>query len=281
MVDGDQYVERVISVMKQCEMARNALGEFRDDPIKQEQIAQDAVSSFLRSFRKMVAKAMLLSDNEQSDGASAIKHDTPSDIKSENIVYGIHSEHEHVRTQLRSVGDDAKAEFVSKVQVALNRINQNELIMLVALFETQMKAIHREVLRQEPSLLSADRSVPLGKLISEGFERTIESEIDREVQSLDRKAVDGRAAYFQVRLRLHFDDSGEMRGWWQKMIDARNGLLHEDPDMTITEDQLKAVRDVVLFLPFRHCQQCVTRYPQGFRQWDGWLTTDWSSYDVD
>jgi hypothetical protein len=130
MVDGDQYIERVSSVMKQFEMARTALLEFRDNPAKQESVAHDAVSSFLKTMRKMFAKA--------KDFEIERAPEWPCQPLSENVVYGIHSEHEHVRNQLRQIGDEAREAFVGKVDISLNRVNQNELILLVALFESQM-----------------------------------------------------------------------------------------------------------------------------------------------
>src|ERR1035437_7330242 len=47
--------------------------------------------------------------------------------------------------------ENAKTEYIGEVEVACNRVNQNELIMLVALFEMQMKDIHREILLQDRS----------------------------------------------------------------------------------------------------------------------------------
>src|SRR5258707_11474973 len=45
-----------------------------------------------------------------------------------------------------------------------NRLAQNEIILLVAVFEDQLKSIHREVLRNNPKLLNPDKMVRLGRL---------------------------------------------------------------------------------------------------------------------
>lgn len=276
MVNGDQYVERVCSVMRQFEMVRNALAEFRDNATKQDHIAQEAISSFLKGFRKIYEKAF---KNQQRSEPKPEPHRSAG-VSPENEVYGFHSEHEHVREHFRLIGDEAKGKFVQSVETALNGVNQNELILMVALFEMQMKEIHREILRQEPVLLNTERQIPLGKIIAEGVDGILQLEIEREVQSLDRKTVDERATYFQQRLGLDWRSAVELQAV-RRMIEARNKLLHEQPNMTVTNDQLQEVRTVILGLPFHCCEQCIKKHPDAFEQWDGWLTTDWHAEDLD
>jgi hypothetical protein len=271
MVNGDDYVERVISVMRQFDMVRKALVDFRDSPARLEQVAHDSVSELLETIRRFSGSRLSGAQERRTESRKPLPED---------LVHGFYAEHESVKQHFREVGEDAKNDFVEKARVALNRVNQNELILMVALFESQMKEIHRGVLRQAPALLKSDRQVSLGRLISDGAESLIELEIEREAQSLDRKSVKDRAAYFHKHLGLEVDDAESIR-CWEQMVEARNELLHGDCDKEITDSQLKLMHAVVLLVPFRYCEQCAKRYPKGFSQWEGWLTTDWSSYNLD
>jgi hypothetical protein len=244
-------------------MVREALGNFRDDPAKQAAIAEERVSSFLKGIHRMLRESGLFQDPPQPTVAP---HEQIFSL--DNELKSAEPPPEHVKRTLDEVAHDAKLDFVRQTEEARNRVNQNELILLVALFEVQMKDIHREILLQEPSLLNTDRQISLGRMIAEGSEAVIQLEIDREVQLLDRKRPDERARYFHQRLRLNWLNQMPQV---QRVLDTRNRLLHENSGMTVGDDELKEARSVALGIPFECTRQCVERYPTVFTQWEGWL----------
>jgi hypothetical protein len=263
MVDGDQYVERITSVMKQFKMVREALNTL-EDPAKLAAVADEEVSSTRKVLSEMFRKSLALKGRPTESAAVTAEQTSSS--------------HTFVDQYFETIRNEAMSSFLRQVEDARNRVNQNELILLVALFEMQMKDIHREVLRLDPSLLNADRQVPLGRIIAEGSEAVIRLEIEREVQSMDRKSLAERATHFQQRLRIDWPDNPDVSAV-RRVVEARNRVLHEDPGMTVSDDQLQEVLLVALFLPFHCCRQCVERYPAGFRQWEGWLKQETSSAD--
>lgn len=256
MVDGDRYISRITSVLKQFEMARKAVSDLKDDESRLVPVVQKKAKEHLRSFARILKKADRL---RQTSGQDSQRMKAPK----------VAADEEAVARVIREFEDKARDEFVGEVELACNRVNQNEFIMLIALFEVQIKDIHREILRQEPKLLSPERQVPLGRLISEGFDAILELEIEREVQSLDRKNFEERAAYLQSRLRLAWPDRPCPKAA-REVLEIRNRLLHEDADLNITEQQLWDAREVALMLSYHFCLQCAERYPKAFTQWDGY-----------
>jgi len=301
MVDGDKYLERATSVVSQFEMVRKAVRALTESA-QLTAVADKEVAHFLKFFRKVWKEADRLREERQhvvrntsKSPASAGGIET-NDRPMLDVVTadeGVVPEggeanaiRSHAERTLENMRSEAKARHIKKVEDVLNRVNQNELILLVALFEMQMKDIHREILQQNRSLLNLDRQVPLGKIVAEGTEAVVQLEIEREVQSHDRKNCSERAAYFRQRLDLEWPDEvgpavvGEV-------LELRNRLLHEDPDMSISADQLEEVKRVTLLLPINLCYACATKYPDGFHIWDGWITgealkrPDWDKDDDD
>ena len=57
--------------------------------------------------------------------------------------------------------DQLKGGFPERHKDLENRLAQNEVILLVAVFEDLVKSVHREVLKQNPKLLDGTRQIPL------------------------------------------------------------------------------------------------------------------------
>ena len=156
--------------------------------------------------------------------------------------------------------ESVRGGFPEKYKDLENRLAQNEVILIVAVFEDQMKAIHREVLRQNPSLLNPDREVKLGKLIALKEDRVIEDEIESVVQALDRKTVKDRAKAFE-KFGLAWGTRAETV---EKATLLRNRILHEDTDIEVTGWDLTNARSSAIVLPLQLYIAAEALYPKGF-----------------
>lgn len=236
MVNANQYLARVVSAIEQVKLARRTLVDFAKAP--------DAVSKFIAEETTELREVLgRLADRAAPEDA----------VKRRNELFEryVEGRHQSLSTQLVDVE---------------NRLNQNEVILLAALFENQMKQIHREVLRQDPSALKSDRTVPLGKLIAEGRDVIVEDEIEREVQALDRKSVADRAKYFRERLKIDwFGDTAVPLV--ERVLTLRNDLLHENPDMLVSTNDVEYARFVALAVPMYCCLRAADRFPSAFPGW--------------
>jgi hypothetical protein len=141
-----------------------------------------------------------------------------------------------------------------------NRLAQNEIILVAAVFEDMMKSIHREILRQNPKLLDADRQINLGKLAAMGESAVIAEEIERAVQSLDRKNVQDRAKAFE-KLGMPWDVKPEDV---EEILNLRNQILHEDTNILVNGWNLASMLSMAVRLPLTLCRKAARIYPNGF-----------------
>jgi len=101
-------------------------------------------------------------------------------------------------------------------------------VNFVAILEDHIKQCARILLLDNPRALDSQRQNPLGRLISMGKDEVILQEVERCVQSLDRKSVEKRVNFFNKNFGLDF--FGEPGKTLLKNItDKRNRLLHEEP----------------------------------------------------
>lgn len=111
----------------------------------------------------------------------------------------------------------------------IRNIHAAYLLNFVAILEDHIKQCARVLLLDNPRILDSQRQVPLGKLISMGKDEVILQEVERCVQSLDRKSVEERVNFFNKNFGLDF--FGEPGKTLLKILtDKRNSLLHEEPD---------------------------------------------------
>jgi len=99
-------------------------------------------------------------------------------------------------------------------------------------------------------------------LVAKGAEEVIETEIEREVQSLDRKSVEQRSKYFQEKLNLDWFN-GTIVPILDQAIRYRNRILHEDVTAKVSDGDL-TMAGIAAVLPMWCCLQGVVLYPAGF-----------------
>jgi hypothetical protein len=165
-----------------------------------------------------------------------------------------------IEEMLTATMEFAKGGFPDKHKKLENRLAQNEVVLVVAVFEDQMKAIHREVLRQNPSLLNPDREIKLGKLIALREQKVIQDEMELAIQVLDRKSVTDRAKAF-AKLGLPWGTRIESA---EHMTTLRNRILHEDIDVEVSGLDLSMAMITAVILPLDLYFRAEQLYPAGF-----------------
>ena len=169
------------------------------------------------------------------------------------------------RTVLEQTGPERLARELHQF---LLRLDQNELVLKVALFETFMKNVHRVVLRRNPRLWKGDKTpILLGDLVDRGFDAIVAEEIESKLVAIDRKSVRARAEYFHDRLQAPWGppELVDTAHWSTKL---RNRILHEDPDANVSPEDLNDTVIMALFIPGFVCQSLVDRYPDAFNPQD-------------
>jgi len=235
MIDGDSIFKRFISIHMHFDLALRAVEGFKG--------SKEAIDKYtayeLGELREVITEA-------PSKDFDPSKHWVFSADGADRYLKSL-------RDHLESQWDDV-----------VNRLRQNKLILLVTLAEIFLRDIHREVLQQNPTLLKADRQVPLGKLVAGSAEEIINDEIEREVQSLDRKSLQEREAYFDKRLNISWFD-GKIIPLADPVFTLRNEILHADPDTPVSELDVTIAGVVCLALPMGCLMQAAVLYPKGFR----------------
>ena len=238
MVTPNALLNRIGQLSLQYELASYALTHFA----KSTEAANHYASAQLENLQNVIKKAEKFVD---------------FDVKS-HWAFSADSQNEYVKA--------TKSSLPTRIEAMANRLLQNQLILLVAVFESFMKDIHREILLQNPGHLRGDRKIPLGKLVKFSREEIIEEEIQREVQSLDRKNVRERAEYFAKLLDMHW--LSEWANPWERALDLRNKVLHEDPDAQVTDADLHSAYLFCTNLPLACVLKGSVLYPDGF-EWSG------------
>jgi hypothetical protein len=235
MVTWEAYFDRIIGVQVQLNMARKALDGFAQS----EEAVDRYATEELRGLRELI-----------HEGAEKAGKDPQS-----TWVYD--------EDAIAKYLDSAKEGAVSSLVNVKERLKQYEYILQVAILESFLKDIHRAVLTADVSLLKADRQVPLGKLVSKGSDEIIREEIDREVQTLDRKSTEEKADYFLRRLGIGWF-GGTIVPILDKVVRLRNDILHENPERMPGDAEMMLLGLVTMSIPLATMAQAAVLYPAAF-----------------
>ena len=235
MIDIDDFLKRITTIAMQFDLAFEAIAGFRGS----EEALRVYANKELDDLRKMIGEAAKKSDIDLN------QHWVFTEAGAEKYITGLKEE---IDPRLEEVG---------------NRLRQNKIVMLMAVFEATMKDIHREVLRAKPSLLRPDRGIPLGRLIATSKEEILDEEIEREVHALDRKNIEDRAKYFDERLNLDWF-GGTIVPVARISCDLRNNILHTDPDVVVSDFDVNTTYLVAFSLPTVCIIQGALLYPDHF-----------------
>jgi len=96
--------------------------------------------------------------------------------------------------------------------------------------------------------------------LAEGQEAILAAEIEREVQSLDRKNADEKCKYFRDKLGINWFD-GKATPLLEIALRLRNRILHEDPDQSVSTTDLVLFSAVSLGIIFASVVGAAILYP--------------------
>jgi hypothetical protein len=233
MITWEAYFNRIVGLRLQFKIALTALKGFKESPEALRRYAEEE----LEGIRALVDK-----------GAKS-QHIEPQSTwpyNNESAAKYLDSAKE---SALRTLGD------------VEGRLRQYEFILRVTIFEGFMKDIHRAILTSAPTLLKDDRQIPLGKLVVKGFDEILQEEVEREVQILDRKSTIDKAEYFLKRLGISWFD-GTMIPILDSAIQARNTMLHENPDHLPTAGEQLFMELSTIGVPVATMAQAALLYPK-------------------
>lgn len=143
MISWKAYFDRFISIFMQFDLARKAISGFSVTPEATALYADKEVKTLTDIMKK-----------HSSDGGEDI---------SESWINNA--------SKVKDYFDHMISDVPNRLTEVDNRINQTELLIRMAVLESFMKDLHREILKIEPTLLNATKKIPLGRAISIGFER--------------------------------------------------------------------------------------------------------------
>jgi len=123
-----------------------------------------------------------------------------------------------------------------QIEEIIEHINSSFYITFFAVLEDQLKMAIRVLLWDNPTILDSQRTVPLGKLLMEGYEKVVSDEIERQIAILDRKNIGERLNFMNSTFGI--DLFGEPGIYFvNKLNNKRNELLHEKPGIGITSSE--------------------------------------------
>jgi len=236
MISWKAYYDRFVSIFMQFDLARKAISGFKDTPEATALYADNEIKALTDDMKEHY------SDNEKDFSGSWL------------------NDASRVKNYLEHIISDVPYRLTE----VDNRINQTELLIRMAVLEAFMKDLHREVLSIKPTLLNATKNIPLGRVISIGFENIIQEEIEKEVHALDRKNAQEKADYFKTKLSIDYSADGTIIPLLESAIDTRNKILHEEPDLTVDKILLGLSHIVGMAIPLVSMVQAHLLYPSNF-----------------
>lgn len=132
MIDGENYLSRFTDIHMQFDLAMRAIEGFHGS----KEAVERYVSDEIQSLRETIGKS------SKEHGLDISNHWAFSEDGSKKYF------------------DSVKEDLPARLEKVVNRLRQNNLILMVTIMESFLKDIHREILRQNPKLLKADRQIP-------------------------------------------------------------------------------------------------------------------------
>ena len=158
--------------------------------------------------------------------------------------------------------DTNPADTRFKVEFAEDRLNQSEMLLLVAHFESFMKEVHRTFL----TVGTAD-----------GCKANTDEQIGKKVRRLEHQNIRDRASYFQQNYDISFGSQDDIDAL-EEISDVRNKISHEfyrkpPSHLEGVEEQplvsgmlLKKARSLFRLVPEACFEKGIKQYPTHFRR---------------
>jgi len=256
------YLETLEGVETQFALIRFALNALSKNAIKGffEAHLQNQIDAFSASFAKF--KAGLPSE------------DVAGWNQTEIMV------RDSIKKKHRKDSKPSDARF--KIELSEDRLNQSELLLLVAHFESFMKDVHRTFLTAAPAKVFSKRNTKftLSKAFQDGadgyFSKFLNELVIKEVRSLDSQRIEQRAEYFAKHFGVSFSSPKEIQEL-REIMDTRNKISHEiycPPPRSaehvreqplVSDQMLKRSRQLFRDIPSRCVNAGSKVYPSYFR----------------
>ena len=137
---------------------------------------------------------------------------------------------EHLRKKHRM--DNRRADIRFKIEFSEDRINQSELLLLVAHFESFLKEVHRTFLIADPGKVFSNRDtkVMLRDIFdaqsANPFSKFLKEKILKEVSTLDRQSIERRDDYFSEHFGISSGSQKDITKL-KEIMEVRNRISHE------------------------------------------------------
>ena len=139
---------------------------------------------------------------------------------------------------LSETSDRLKVKAARSLADYQSTLRQYTLVLLYSAWEAFLKDAIRELLRQYPSLLKEDRTIPLGKLVSKGEKAVLYDEVEREIDALDRKEIGARLNHISSVYGLVEAFDPARISVFKRSSEQRNQILHHSSRPSIKEHTL-------------------------------------------
>lgn len=178
--------------------------------------------------------------------------------------------------------DNRPADTRFKIEMSEDRINQSELLLLVAHFESFMKEVHQTFLTAAPAKVFSKRDTKfmLRELFApetgSSFSKFLNELIIKEVKRLDKENIEAMAGYFFEHFGIGFGTKEEIDDLKEIMV-TRNKISHEiysTPPRTleqikdqplVSDAMLKRARNLFKSVPRKCVEVGAKTYQSHFR----------------
>ena len=154
---------------------------------------------------------------------------------------------EYIRSQLRREHRAGNIHAIS--EFTEDRLNQSELLLLVAHFESFMKLVHERFLLAAPAKVfgksfrgKENAEIPVKEIFdsSQGFWNTqafLKEQAAKEVKWLDSQNIESKAAYFEKNFGISFGKPDEIKEL-KAIMRRRNEISHEIYEPPKSHDEM-------------------------------------------
>ena len=257
------YEEAVDEVRRQFEFVRFALRHLSRNRMVEffRQCAADEIAGFKRDLAWV--KAQLPADRVEEL------------TQIEDVLL------KHKKSEARRRSRPADVRF--RVEFSEDRLNQSELLLSVAHFESFLKLAHRTFLQACPTKVfgSRDKEIPLREIFDPtcshlDTDRFLNELIFKEVKWLDSQNIERKAEYFQKYFGISFGQKREIAEL-KEIMNLRNKISHEayvpppkspsdvQEQPLISEKMLKRARRFFIQIPKECVKVGVKSFPRQFR----------------
>jgi hypothetical protein len=151
-------------------------------------------------------------------------------------------------------------------EICHDTLNQCELLIIFANFESFLKRFHGELLRAAPHKVfghkSNQRSIFLSTVFQNGYADLktsdfLKGEVEREVRELDKQTTSKKAAYFKKFFGFDLCNASDL-SIWEEVSELRNTISHHfsNPEKVtfVNDETVQNTRSIFRRIPQHACE---------------------------